>query len=282
MISGDLNTQFSSGDINETSIILEKYNLAKIIDKTKLRLKDTRTQLPDIGFISCCLLSTINFNIGAIKKHDQKMRIEGILTDLIFEIYIDFLNRSFLGPESIIEEIIKSTAVSHDLCGCDFNVFKKLIDFYKMDRLISQAHKSIYLKPLPSAEAHKSKLMWNGKGRLEELIFQLRERKLIKTKTHFFNLFINQHADNTIVKWDFERKGHLAYLLHQLHVKDFMRLVSGKGYFSYAETHFTGFDDTPLKKDSLKKLSSSMNSEPLKYKYIINEVDEIIRAILPQ
>ena len=96
MVTGDLNTQFSSGDINEITIILEKYNLAKIIGKTKLLFKNTRTQIPDIGFISCCLLTTINFNIGTIRKHEQKIRIEGILTDLIFEIYIDFLNSSFL------------------------------------------------------------------------------------------------------------------------------------------------------------------------------------------
>jgi hypothetical protein len=124
MVTGDLNTQFSSGDIDEITSILEKYNLAKIIGKTKLLFKNTRTQIPDIGFISCCLLATINFNIDTIKRHDQKMRIEAILTDLIFEIYIDFLNSSFLGPEVIIEEIIKSSVVSHDLCGCDFNVFK--------------------------------------------------------------------------------------------------------------------------------------------------------------
>jgi hypothetical protein len=282
IISEYSNTEFAPVDNDEITFILEKYRLSKIIDDTVQLLTNTHNQISDISTISCCLLTTINHSIIAIKKHDQKLKIETVLTDLIFDIYIDFLNKSPFVPEKIIEEIIKNSTVTCNLGGYDFNIFKKLIDFYKLDLIINHAHKKRYLKTLTGIERKNCKLIWNGNGRLEELIHQLRKRKLIKTKLNFFNLFLDQHAENTIVKWDFERKGHLAHLLHQLYTKNLIRLASCKGYFAYAEMHFIGFDDEALKKDSLKKLSSAMNTEPLKYKHIINEVDDIIKSIIPQ
>jgi hypothetical protein len=275
------NIEFSSADNNEIPFILEKYRLSKIIDDTIQLLKNTHNQISDISTISCCLLTTINHNISAVKKHDQKSKIEVLLADLIFEIYISFLNKSSFDAEKIIEEIIKSSTVTCNLCAYDFNVFKKLIDFYKLDSIIKHSNKNNFLKTSTDVDRKKCKLIWNGKGRLEELIYQLQKRKLIKAKLNFFNLFIDEHAENTVVKWDFERKGHLAYLLYQLHAQNLIRLVSCKGYFIYAEMHFIGFDDKTLKKDSLKKLSSAMNNEPSKYRHIINEVDDIIKSILP-
>lgn len=280
-VSEYTNAVFTAADNNETTFILEKYHLSETIDNTIQLLKKKHNHISDIGVISCCLLTRVNHNIGAVKKQDQKIKIEVLLTDLIFKIYIDFLNNAPFDPEKIIEEIIKSSSVTCDLFGYDFNTFKKLIDFYKFNSIINPPSKRIYLSAIPNVDRKKCKLIWNGKGRLEELIYQLQKRKLIKTKSTFFNLFLDDNAENVLVKWDFERKGHLAHLLYQLYAKDLIRLVSCKGYFVYAETHFIGFDGAVLKKDSLKKLSSSMNIEPLKYMDVINEVEEIIKSIMP-
>lgn len=280
-ISEYTDVEFASADYNETTLILEKYCLSKTIDNTIQLLNCKHNHISDIGVISCCLLTRVNQNISAVKKQDQKIKIEILLTDLIFKIYIDFLNNAPFDSEKIIEEIIKSSSVTCDLFGYNFNTFKKLIDFYKFSSILNAPNKTIYLNALSDIGRKKCKLIWNGKGRLEELIYQLQKRKLIKTKSAFFNLFLDDHAENILVKWDFERKGHLAHLLHQLYAKDLIRLISCKGYFVYAERHFIGFDGEVLKKDSLKKLSSSMNVEPLKYMDIINEVAAVIKSIIP-
>jgi len=283
IVSEYANAGLIPADDKEISFILEKYQLSETIDNTIQLLNAKHNQVSDIGVISCCLLTRVNHNISAIKKPDQKIKIEVLLTDLIFKIYIDFLNNTPFDPEKIVEEIIKSSYVTCDLFGYDFNTFKKLIDFYKLNSIINQPGKKAQAgASLSNTDKRKCKLIWNnGKGRLEELIYQLQKRKLIKTKSTFFNLFLDDHAENVLVKWDFDRKGHLAHLLYQLYAKDLIRLVSCKGYFVYAEMHFIGFDGKVLKKDSLKKLSSSMNTEPLKYIDIIQEVEEIIKSIIP-
>lgn len=281
IVSEKTRAECSFADSSETIIILEKYRLAKIIDKTVQLLNNPNNQVSDIGIISCCLLTRINNNISTIKKQGLKLKIELLLTDLTLKIYTDFLGITPLAPDEIIKEIIKSSSVTCNLFGYGFNVFKQLIDFYNFNAVINYTNKSGYFKHSPTVNRKKCKLIWNGKGRLEELIYQLQKRKLIKNKLNFFNLFLDDHAENILVKWDFERKWHLAYMLHQLYIKDLIRLVSCKGYFVYAEMHFIGFDGQVLKKDSLKRLSSSINTDPLKYANIINEVDDIIRAVTP-
>ena len=273
-------TEFAFVDNNEIALMLERYHLSRIIDDTLRLLKNPDNQVSDIGVISSCLLVTVNHHIEAVKKRDQRSKIELLLADLAFDIYIDFLNKTPLDAENVIEEIVKSSIVTCNLSGHDFNIFKKLIDFYKLNSIINPTSKNKYLRS-PDIPKKKCKLIWNGKGRLEELIYQLQKRKLIKTKLQFFNLFAEEYTEQTRVKWDFDRKAHLAHLLYQLHAKDHIRLIACKGYFSFAEKHFIGFDDTALKKDSLKKLSSSMNTEPSKYHHVISEVNDIIKAIVP-
>jgi hypothetical protein len=178
----------------------------------------------------------------------------------------------------MLKKIKKQSLITCNLMGYDFHIFKKLIDVYSVNAIgINNVHSySIVMHPV---ETSKCKLIWTKKGRLEELTYQLAERKLIKNKRAFFDLFLRAQSEYTVVKWDFERKGHLAHLLFELYRKNLINITSNRGYFLYAEKHFIGFDGTVLKTNSLKKLSSAIHTQPLLHHKIIKDVNEILDKV---
>jgi hypothetical protein len=268
-LSGYLDDEFTLLNKRDLLEILETYQLFNIVEKFILLLKHNPKQGPDIGIISSGLLIGVNTNIKVLDPGRQQ-KIELLFADLIFVIFIDFLKSRPLERALILKEIKKHSFTTCNLMGYDFNVFKKLIDACAANSINDITY---------SVEINKSKFIWTGKGRLEELVYQLSSRKLIKNKGPFFDLFLKTPAEDTIVRWDFERKGHLAHLLHELYKKDLIDIVSNRGYFSYAEKHFAGFDGAVLKTNSLKKLSSAIHAQPGRHNQIIKEVNEIIGKV---
>ncbi len=276
-LSEYLDDDFTLADKREILDILKAYRLSNIIDKLILLLKRNPNEVQDIGIISSGLVISVNNNIKAPEYHQRK--IELLFADLIFIIFTDFLKKKASGSEPILEEIKRQSLTTCNLMGYDFNVFKKLIDAYAVHSIYpdfgSTAKITTSLVEMP-----KSKLIWTGKGRLEELVYQLGTRKLIKSKGPFFDLFLNAPSEHILVKWDFERKGHLAHLLYELYKKDIISIASNRGYFSYAEKHFIGLDGALLKPNSLKKLSSAIHMQPLRHHKTISDITEIIDKVI--
>jgi hypothetical protein len=257
--------------------MLETCQLLHIIDKIILLLKHNRDQSLDIGIISSGLVISVNNNIKALEPN-RRQKAELLFADLIFAIFIDFLKNITFERPLILKKIKRHSFITCNLMGYDFNVFKKLIDTCAANSINAN-----YVYPsriiMHPAEIPKCKLIWTRKGRLEELVYQLAERKLIKNKRAFFDLFLKAQTEHILVRWDFERKGHLAFLLCELYKKDLINITSNRGYFLYAEKHFIGIDGTALKPNSLKKLSSAIHTQPLHYHKIIKDVNEILDKV---
>lgn len=269
-----IDDEFTLVNKHEVLAILGNDQLSNIIEKLIPLLNNSPDSPSDVGVISSSLVISVNTNISH-HEPDKKQKIESLVADLVFVIFIDFLKDRPSVCGLIVNEIKKHTFATCNLMGFDFNVFKKLIDAYAFSAINGNgSQKTGHLVEIP-----KSKIIWTGKGRLEELVYQLGRRKLIKNKTSFFDLFLKTQPEPVMVKWDFERKGHLALLLCELYKKDLINITSNRGYFSYAEKHFIGFDGIPLKPNSLKKLSSSIHKQPLHYHQVVKDVAEIIDKV---
>ncbi|RFM26269.1 hypothetical protein DXN05_20375 [Deminuibacter soli] len=230
----------------------------------------------EMGFISSGMLAEINHQLAAITENDRKTRTEILVTDLVFSVVVDFLKQHPQNAAGMLEAIAQSSKASCTLLGFQFNAFKKLNELQQLQHLFALAPR----KPRRLSET-VSRLCWTGKGRLEELAHQLLQRRLIKNKSAIFNCF--SQADNLVlVKWDFDKKSHLAHLLHQLYNHGFITVAFNKGYFSCAEKQFVSFAGTRLQKNSLKKLSSFVINQPEKYTTVIHDVAEILQAITPR
>jgi hypothetical protein len=122
---------------------------------------------------------------------------------------------------------------------------------------------------------------WTNKGSLDLLACILYSKGYILSKKEFQNLFLNP-GNCTKVRWNGNKLAHLAYLLYRLYKEEFIIINGNKGYFVYAENHFTDFDSFPFKKNVLKKLCWRVNNDESRYAFIRAEIDEIISYISKQ
>jgi hypothetical protein len=276
-LSEYLNDNFTMVNRHELLTVLKTCQLSPVVDNFILFLKNNPNQLADVCIISSALIININTNIKALET-ERRGKAELLLADLIFIIAVDFLKTKPLARDLILRKLKKQCLITCDLMGYDFHVFKKLIDMSALNAVDNNnMHRNgVVIEPV---EISRCKLVWTKKGRLEELVYQLSERKLIKNKRALFDLFLNAQTKHPLVKWDFERKGHLAHLLFQLYKKNLINITSNRGYFSCAEKHFIGFDGTTLKTNSLKKLSSAIHSQPSNYPQVVGDVTEIIEKV---
>lgn len=277
MLSEYLDDNFTMVSRHEILAILKTCQLSPVVDNFIMLLKHNPDQLEDVCIISSALIINVNTNIKTLES-EPRGKAELLLADLIFVIFVDFLKNKPLERNHILQNIKKQSLITCDLMGYDFNVFKKLIDIAALNGVNgNHTHGAgVAIQPI---EIPGCKLVWTKKGRLEELVYQLSERRLIKNKRALFDLFLNGQSKHPLVKWDFERKGHLAHLLFQLYKKNLINITSNRGYFSCAEKHFIGFDGTVLKTNSLKKLSSAIHSQPSNYPQVIGDVTEIIEKV---
>ena len=136
----------------------------------------------------------------------------------------------------------------------------------------------------PMAEPHQVqektiRFVWNGdQQQLSKLVVQLKQMNLIKRQKDFFDLFDNP-GENLVVKWNAKAKPHLAYLLYKLFAEGFCTIRGSKGYFTYAEQHFTDFEGNGLTPDTLKKLSSKINKFPDKYQDVRAVIDRLLEEL---
>ena len=121
--------------------------------------------------------------------------------------------------------------------------------------------------------------IWNGtEDQKEVLVCRLKQRQFIRRKKDLFALFDQPHETLT-VQWNAAFKPHLAYLLYRLFSEGYCTIRGSKGYFAYAEKHFTDFEGNPITPDTLKKLSSKMNKQQKRYADVIQEVEEILNNL---
>lgn len=120
--------------------------------------------------------------------------------------------------------------------------------------------------------------IWNDHYSLAELAHQLKNENLVKRKKDVFDLF-NTPSEDLLVEWDFTRRAQLAYLLYRLFTDGYCYIRGSKGYFAYAEQHFTGFKGEPFPKESLRKLSYKINKEPNKHQDVIRQIEGILESV---
>lgn len=184
--------------------------------------------------------------------------------------------------------------------NCIFTAFRKqlngealgLVDLFSNNRIEQLLNKheecfherlqNKYLKKdLKVSKKQNNKrvyFQWAGVGNIDRLSAELKNRNWIKSQSEFVKFF-DKGTPNTKVRWNMNYKYELAYLLFRLKHDNLIRVVNSKGYFSLAEQYFVDFSKKTLGENSLKRLSSKISTNPIKYKDVIVQVEEIISKI---
>lgn len=294
-----LDVNFDTFKRSEIISILKEYDLLGMLENAFRLLYRQNNKPGDIVTILSALLLGIERKIEAIKKLKYTRKKLESISSFMFIFLADFLIKTQHEPKEIISHLKENLHIFNNLLCQRSGSALKLFDFEKLAFICSTrttatagtARAPHPATPYPQENAPGIKqnappapvakrFIWTNKGKLEELVHQLVKRKLIKQKSGFFNLFLKPD-DNLLIKWDTERIPELSFLLFKLYSLGFLKISGNKGYFTLAEKHFCGINGTVIKRNSLKKLSSSIRNENEKYSSVITEVNAIIRSIHP-
>lgn len=118
-------------------------------------------------------------------------------------------------------------------------------------------------------------LIWTDKGNIDLLAYELKKRDCIKDKKQWVGLF-DASREPSRVAFNRDFMGHLAHLLFYLHKEGYITTKGTKGYFALVEGSLKDYSNKLFAKNSLKRLSSKINSNPSRYAGIISDVKNIV------
>jgi hypothetical protein len=283
-----LNEHYLPEDRVELLTLLDRYDISSTLEKLVAKLRQYLSQkanenpsapLSAIGSLSSSTLTSINSKVSQIVEPVEKRRVQIAVSQLALRLLLAILKQFPDEAREIIRTVTTSLEDTSDVMGYDFKDIQQLMMLNDMMGLVDSISgkrqaSEIFLKTSQTLPF----LQWTGIAPLDLLTHELHYRKWIKSRKEFEGLFENQDP-NFRLRWDFDRKAHLAYLLFKLKEERLITQNGGKGYFSIVEKHVVDFYGQPLKANYLKKTSSKINSEKENYPLIINEIDKIISKV---
>lgn len=239
-------------------------------------LRTSRELDRDIPYVAEQLMRSMAHQLLGVNDPLLRRQLLVQFADRLFSLFVGELGLRPLQRVEVMGALQRCRMHVKAALGEECDVFERIVGFY------ARAATPIVPPATGALPPKRTRLQWTGRGRLEELVHQLVDRKLTPSKSALFALFDAKSTTDQRIRWDLSRKDHLALLLHELYAGGFIRAINSKGYFSFAEDHVVGWDGATLRKHALKRRQHAISSEPEKYGGVIAEVGAILKAIDPQ
>lgn len=252
--------------------------LETILREASHSLEQTLGDLNATGAWASFLVYSIRHYLNTAETRTERELMARAVESNVFTLCMQALERVPGDRAAILETIMAASSAACDLSATSMNPFARFFELRRFSSLIPSRRGSRTVFA-PLAERTVARVVWLGKGKLEELVHQLLALKLITSKSALFDLFSSTRYANVRVTWDLSRKAHLAYLWHELYVRGMIRAVGSKGYFAFAEVHFTGTNGEILHRNSLKRLSSAIGLDPDRFERVIADIEGILLAV---
>lgn len=274
-----INNHFQEEEGKEIIDAITQVHLEKIIDNSIRILQDESIPKDEVVIASLTtgLLTSINFKAIQLEEgnKDSLLRSFGKLTERWL---ILLVCENIEHSDAIFRSLEKSLRVTCIQFGYEYKVLKQFFDFDRIKLIVSSLKMQTTKTFTKPTQIRKQKYVWTEKGNLAELVDILHKQNFIKGKKELFDLFLKPKDDHK-VRWNPEKKFHLAHLLNRLFTENYARIEGNKGYFTYAEKHFVTFENEYLSTSSLKKISSQVSLFPEEFPSIVEEIDFIIKLI---
>lgn len=275
-----INSHFQDEEGKEIINAIAQIHLEKIIDNSISILQDESIPKDEVVVASLTtgLLTSINFKVNQLPNNEDIGNILRVFGKLTERWLILLVCENIEQSDTIFHSLEKSIRVTCIQFNYEHRALKQFFDFDRIKLIVSslkmQTNKT-FEKPI---QMRKQKYVWTEKGNLAELVDILHKQNFIKGKKELFDIFLKP-KDDLKVRWNPEKKFHLAHLLNRLFTENYARIEGNKGYFTYAEKHFVTFENEYLNPSSLKKISSQVSLFPEEFPSIVEEVDYIIKLI---
>ncbi len=281
-----LDEHFLTSDKKALTSLFKKHNIFDIVSKSTGQLRnllqraveiDNFVPISAIATTSSNFLISVNHQVIKISDQTEKRKIQEALAQVgirmllsIIKLYPDEAIEIF----EVVQQSLKMTSEIFDYNYSDINDLMKFEEFTELTQTLSGKRYAEEIKEIKQTGI--AAIIWTNKVPLGYLTTELKKRKWIKTQNEFSKLFINTD-NNLIIHWDMKYKYELAYLLFVLAKNDLIR--PRKGIFSIPEKFIVDFSGTKLKKNSLKKISSKINTDLTEYTDVITRVEQIMKNI---
>lgn len=232
----------------------------------------------NFGSIVSNFVNLSSNKISAIHCKDQKKKIEHITLYLSEKFLMEFLVKIGKHPREIFPQIEEAIRTTCKQCNYSFLPYEKLFNYKEQSLLIKFDNEKDGSSVIIDKKIKCCSIHWLEKGKLFELVDILKKNKYIRRKKDLF-AFFQSFNEEINVQWNKEKTYHMTYLLYRLFNENYARITGNRGYFRYAEMKFSDMEGIPFKPNSLKKISSKINTEKEKYSQIRKEVDGIIKRI---
>lgn len=274
-----LKKHFNTELQEEISNLIHELSMRKYFNNTIMLLDNPEIPKNEVAIatVSSSLLRNINYKLGRFQTIEEKISRQRIFGILFERLLVSFISKNIREVDKIFSSMESSLYITCLQQGYDHNLMKKLFDFEGLKHVLHNLRNQELTVTLANNQKIQ-KYVWLNKGNLPELVDILLKNNYIKSKKEFFDLFLKPDEIQEI-RWSKDKKQHLALLLNRLFTEGFAKIEGNKGYFSFAEKHFTSFEKVPFAVNSLKKLSSLIAKNPSAYSIAINEVNDILKQI---
>lgn len=272
---------YSIRERNTLKKILVQHDLLGILLNTHILIsvdrKNISTQFNLSSLVSSLLIFIIT-KLNSIKDKEQKSKVEFYVISLAEKILHEYLRSSKESQQIIIAQICVAIKKTCKQCNFDFAPYSNLFN-HKIQSLLLVNISNVTTSCQSINHNNRChSIHWAENGKLFELIDLLKLKGYIVNKKEVF-VFFQSFKIGIKVHWNDGKKYHLAYLLYRLFSENYVIISGNKGYFSCAEKVFCGLDGKPFKNNSLRKISSKINQDKVRYKPVIQAIDDIMKKI---
>lgn len=248
----------------------------------KLMGVDTVDMVTEVELLIYHINSSI---VSMIEDSEFKWFIKSLIAKvariLIYEIKSILAENEFSILAVEVNKAIEKSEYIYGYNGQELRDFLQIESFIEKKEALIPPKIAVFELSMP-----EQKLGWCVDKRFLKRLAEIlcSDYDCIKSKNEFIEVFDNDVSikSKKRVRWNPDKIGHLAYLLHCLYKKDKNPLgkccfkAEGKGYFQTAQIWFEDYSNNPIKK-LLRKLSSDITKKPHLYEREITDIKAIMQ-----
>lgn len=256
-------------------LLLRKVELENFISDffnrlNELQISDFEQKKNIAGTLASTYLTRLNSVLEKIDNIEEKKELEYILSDISNEFIHQLLQKKGISQENLLTQIRDSLITT-----CIVNNWNTEL-LLKKTRIDLLHILSVNDSSIDNDLRRISYYSWLGSiERLNELAYNLKDRKTIKSTGEFKKLF-SSHTGNIRVRMDSEQINFIIVLFDQLKVKRLIKPCGTKGHFYPLKSYCVDFDKNVLIKNDPKRIKELIRRNNIKYQELLKEVDLLI------
>jgi hypothetical protein len=260
---------------------LQKHKLDKDISQVLIAIDkvDNQKLFANKSFVSSLsssYLTNVNSKIAKVEDIERKENLEYIVKELSNQILIRLISKTNSSPKQVLDQISEGLTASCVLNNWDYNKLYKIMNFDLLHSVAAKTDKNIFSEDDTKGIYY---YVWNGNEEiLKEIIYDLKDKKIIKSTTEFKKLF-SEHNGKLNIRVKASCLDYIIILFDELYSK---RLITPKGYkakhFTPIKTYLVDFDKKLLIKSEAKQIKYGIVKNKQKYASIKESVTKFING----